>query len=189
MPENFSIQHLDHWLQLMNVEIDGVEFHGLISGLTVAGGTSAQDYWFELAEAKPNSDDIQYQDAMDGIQAVLVEVAEQLNDPLLSFNPLGIEDEEAVAEQMTALGRWCQGFILGISHQGLPNNAEQSNEVQEFLADLAEISRLESFELAGDESDAASLYEISEYIKTGVLILQEELRPIRHPDVTSHPLH
>lgn len=189
MTESNEWLHLEPWLKTIHVAMDAVEFHGMIAGLTIIGGTQGQEHWHELAGGAYDSNDLQHQEAWDGIQQLLKQLSEALDDPLLSFQPLDQGYDHSVAAQVEAMGLWCQGFILGISHQGLPPEEELSAESGEFLHDLTTISRADSFELAEDDSDLEALLEIGAYIKTGVLLLQEELRPMRHPKVPPHPLH
>jgi hypothetical protein len=54
---------------------------------------------------------------------------------------------------------------------------------------MVEIARAGSYELDGGEEDEQSYQQLLEYVRTGVLLLNEELHPTKAPprdDVTLH---
>ena len=155
-----------------------VEFHGMLAGLISTRGAEAEQLYIEeLIPADYDPADLLQQEAIDGIALPYEALREQLNDPLLSFHPLLPEDDNTLDERVDAMAAWCQGYLLGLSRGGLPDSAKLSDETNEFLQDILSISRAENFELDGDEEDENALYEIIEYLRTGVVVVHDELQP------------
>ena len=75
-----------------------------------------------------------------------------------------------------ALGLWCQGFVSGLG-TGLGGQSGLSPEGEEFLRDLTEISRVGFDADSTDEADETAYAEIVEYVRVGVVLMGEELRP------------
>jgi uncharacterized protein YgfB (UPF0149 family) len=99
------------------------------------------------------------------------------------------EDDAAVEERVEALGQWCQGFLLGISAGGLKDLDKLPGDSGEILRDMVEIARVGSYELEGGDEDEESFQQLLEYVRTGVLLLNEEVNPTTAPprdDVTLH---
>ena len=76
-------------------------------------------------------------------------------------------------EQANTLVEWCQGFLVGL---GLSSVETSDEEVLEMIKDISEISQLE-VDLLDNEEDAQDFYEIVEFVRMGVLFIQETLQP------------
>lgn len=184
------IEQLEQWLKNLDAEIGAVEFHGMLAGLiTTRGGEAEQLYIEELIPASYDPADLLQQEAIEGLEHPYEALRETLNDPLLSFYPLLPEDDKTLDERVDAIAEWCQGYLLGLSRGGLPDPARLSDETREFLEDILAISRAENFELDGDEEDENALYEIIEYLRTGVMVVHDELQPIIPASPQSAQLH
>ncbi len=59
----------------------------------------------------------------------------------------------------------------------------------EVMRDLVEIARASSYDLSGGEEDEASYNELLEYVRTGVLLINEELNPTQAPPQGNTTLH
>ncbi len=181
------IEQLDQWLKNLDANIGAVEFHGMLTGLiTTQGGEAKQLYIEEVLPPDYDSADLLQQEAIEGLSLPFDSLREQLNDPLLSFYPLLPEDEYAFDERVDAMAAWCQGYLFGLSRGGLPDRSQLSDETNEFLEDILTFSRADNFELDGDEEDERALNEIIEYLRTGAILVHDELQPVtpasQHPD-------
>ena len=78
---------------------------------------------------------------------------------------------------MQAISEWCQGFLLGFSHNEARNRAELPTDVEELLADFVEITRIELETGEDPEEDENALMEIEEYVRMGVIYIMESLHP------------
>ena len=59
----------------------------------------------------------------------------------------------------------------------------------EVMRDLVEIARAGSYDLSGGEEDEASYNELLEYVRTGELLINEELNPTQAPPQDNVTLH
>ena len=76
-------------------------------------------------------------------------------------------------EQANTLVEWCQGFLVGL---GLSSVETSDEEVLEMIKDISEISQLE-VDLLDNEENSQDFYEIVEFVRMGVLFIQETLQP------------
>ena len=181
------IEQLDQWLQNLTAEISAIEFHGMLTGLITTRGGEAKQLFMEEVSSHYDPDDLLQQEAIEGISLPFESLREQLNDPLISFYPLLPGDEEPFAERVDAMAVWCQGYLLGLSRGGLPETSQLSDDGSEFLEDILSFSRAENFELDEDEGDERALHEIIEYLRTGVVVVHDELQPITVPPANQNP--
>ena len=91
------------------------------------------------------------------------------------------DDDDALRERTESLGNWCGGFLSGLGLGGLPDPSQLPEEVAELLDDLGQIARVD-FELDdADEQEQAAFAEVVEYVRVGVLLINEELQPAKAP--------
>ena len=55
------------------------------------------------------------------------------------------------------------------------------DEVKELLTDFVEITKVDVEDTSEDEQDIGSFIEIMEYVRVGVILIQELLQPVRGP--------
>ncbi len=182
---NELIGRVNEALEHASASYGAEECHGTLVGMFCANSDLKLEEWLPEIEAQG----VLLSPELGEILRVLYTVTrEQLNDSMLDFHPLLPDDDNGVAEHVEALGQWCQGFLLGLStgEVEMENLPDDSGEI---LRDLLEISRLSSFDLDGEEEDEESYQQLLEYVRTGVLLLNEELNPTRAPpreDITFH---
>jgi len=81
------------------------------------------------------------------------------------------DDDVLLSAQVEALTYWCQGFLLGV---GLTHaTSDLSKEAREILKDIIEFTKLDT-EAEGEE-DESDFMEVTEYIRSAVLLLRSEL--------------
>ncbi|MEJ2406973.1 MAG: YecA family protein [Candidatus Thiodiazotropha sp.] len=186
---NEVIDKLDEALGQVETEMGAVECHGTLVGLFCAKGELKPDEWIEYIGKGLNANDLLQREALAAFKMLFEITREQLNDSVLDFHPLLPEDDAPVEERVESLGQWCQGFLLGISAGGLKELDKLPGDSGEILRDMVEIARVGSYELEGGEEDEDSFQQLLEYVRTGVLLLNEEVNPTQAPprdDVTLH---
>ena len=117
-----------------------------------------------------------------------LETLSAMNDADLEFYPCLPEDEAPVKMRIRALGDFCSGFTYGI---GIANAARGSkplpDDTQEIIEDFQAIDAADVNDTSGtsnaqSESDTNKeelmYHELLEYVRVGVLLILEELRPI-----------
>jgi uncharacterized protein YgfB (UPF0149 family) len=76
-----------------------------------------------------------------------------------------------------------------MSAGGIQDIEKLPGDSGEIVRDFVDISRADTYELEGGEEDEVAYNELLEYVRTGVLLLNEELHPSKAPprdDVTLH---
>ena len=91
----------------------------------------------------------------------------------------------SLREQANTLVDWCQGFLVGL---GLSSVQTSDEQVLEMIKDISEISQLE-VDLLDNEENAQDFYEIVEFVRMGVLFIQETLQPSKQDFISPDQLH
>ena len=91
----------------------------------------------------------------------------------------------SLREQANTLVDWCQGFLAGL---GLSSVQTSDDQVLEMIKDISEISQLE-VDLLDNEENVQDFYEIVEYVRMGVLFIQEALQPSKQDFISPDQLH
>jgi uncharacterized protein YgfB (UPF0149 family) len=167
--------HINDALQGLSSQFDAAEFHGQLCGLLCTHDRLQLPDW--LALSLPEHD-----------TAALSAVNHELFQALLGYSQAGLTSEDfgfqlllpddtvGLGARVDALGNWCQGFLLGISHAGVSDIQTLPGELPEIVKDFLNISQAESFELADEEEDEAAYTELVEYVRVGVQLFHEEMR-------------
>ncbi|MFQ5470610.1 MAG: UPF0149 family protein [Gammaproteobacteria bacterium] len=113
----------------------------------------------------------------------------QFNDESFSFYLLLPEDEDGLDERVNALADWCKGFLFGLAAGEVNDFSSLPADVQEISRDIIEISQATLEDGVEAESDEAAYTELVEYVKVGVLLINEELRPYRNHEQEKNTLH
>ena len=111
--------------------------------------------------------------------------SEQLGDPTLNFWPVIADDDSPLREQANTLIEWCQGYLVGL---GLSSVETSDEEVTEMIKDISEISQLDA-DLLDTDDNAEDFYEIVEFVRIGVLFIQETLQPSKQDFISPTQLH
>lgn len=101
----------------------------------------------------------------------------ELNDTLLNFSLLIPEGENSLTARLEALKKWCDGFLFGIALAGIKDIVELPEDSSEILQDIASISQATGDDEEDDLSEVAYM-DILEYVRMGVLLINEELQPM-----------
>jgi len=187
---NHSHQNIGSSLSMLNIPLPVSEVHGLCCGLLCAQPSgAAKTRWFtELldsaslspAEVAGNAAPLKLLD--DWFSHTL----SSMNDADLDFTPMLPEDDVPVPERLRALGDFCAGFTYGI---GLTvaqrGNRPLPKDTREIVEDFQAIDGADSSGQAGDDGEKPGIdeqegiyVELLEYVRVGVLLVLEELRPI-----------
>lgn len=179
-------QALDYYavvdaLARAGASVEAADCHGLLAGLVAAGGFADPMRWVPQVFEQYNPKDLAAAEAYRMIQALAEATALHVNSPDLNFELLLPDDEDSLRERAEALGKWCGGFLGGLGLGGLPDSGVLPEGVAELLDDLTEIARVD-FELdTPEEAELAAFEEVVEYVRVGVLFINEELQPIQAP--------
>jgi hypothetical protein len=97
----------------------------------------------------------------------------------MEFEPLLPDDAVPLAERVTALAAWCQGFLYGFGASGTAAQANVPDTVTEVLGDLAQISHAGDVGAEDLEVEEEAYAELVEFLRAAVQIAYEELGAAR----------
>lgn len=172
-------------LQRLAVPIGAAEAHGLLSGLLCSQPSAhAKTRWFtellDAAAVDPRSV-VGQAGEFRALDSWFGATLASLNDAELGYMPLLPADNAAMAERLAALGDFCAGFNYGLGI-GVGSRGDRAlpDDTRELLRDFQAIDAAEPQSAGqGDESD---FMELVEFVRVGVLLIHEELKPVLRVD-------
>lgn len=176
----------------IGVPLSVAETHGLSCGLLCTlSSSAAKARWFtellDAAELDPGSL-APHAERIKRLDAWFVATQEQLDAPELVFEPALPSDDVAIGLRIDALGDYCAGFTygvgLGVAAHG---NRQLPADTRELLEDFQAIDGVERGAAPAGDNDAsteADYLELVEYVRVGVLLILEELKPVDRNKVT-----
>ena len=183
MPVNQELDYysLDDALARAQTSMDPSDCHGLLAGLICAAGFADPRLWMAEVFEDYNPKDKPQAEAFRLVQALYEDELARMNSPDLDFTLLLPDDEDALRDRVASLGSWCGGFLSGLGLGGVKEQAQLAEEISELIDDFAQISRVD-FDLdSPDEEEQAAFEEVVEYVRIGVLFVNEELQPSKAP--------
>lgn len=163
--------------------LDPAELHGLLCGLLCADRDLDPKQWLNHA-----SDLLEDGELTESTSDVLLKLFEygaaQLNSPDCSVVPLLPDDEAPLRQRADALGAWCQGLLYGLGVGELERRGGLSAESREFLRDAADIAQAGFDADEATEADETAYTEVVEYLRVGLLLIQQDLSRLTAPNKT-----
>ncbi|MDO9048456.1 MAG: UPF0149 family protein [Methylobacter sp.] len=151
-----------------DAELSAAQAHGMATGMLCANEQAQSTEWLTelFRHGTPQADED---------RTTLVHLFEDTRNLLVSdefeFDLLLPGDDALLSEQVEALTYWCQGFLLGVGFTHAASDL--SKEASEILKDIVEFTKLDT-EAEGEE-DESDFMEITEYMRSAVLLLCNEL--------------
>lgn len=174
--ENFD---LDMALQAAEADYNAAEAQAIACGLLVVNISSDKIVWVKLIFGEIDANDEKQIKAIELSGKLFDATKQQLQDSNLGFDLLLPEEDEALYSRVTALQEWCSGFVLGVDMAGIKDLKTLPEDSSELLVDFTEIGTSGDFNLDDEDSSEEAFAEISEYIRMGVLLINEELQPLK----------
>ena len=159
--------------------------HGLLCGFYCVKQDLELDDWLNEVLVSIDLNNLLEKEAHQVLAEVFNNTSEQLADPTLNFWPIIADDNSPLRDQASTLIEWCQGFLIGL---GLSSVETSDEEVTEMIKDISEISLL-NVDLMDTEEKANDFYEIVEFVRIGVLFIQETLQPSKQDFISPTQLH
>ncbi len=183
MSLEMDIKQIQSDLVKLGSESTSSEAHGILCG--VLCGRSDIEAWEWLSLTVDAYDaiepgDLLAREASESLSTFFLATVAALSDDNLKFYPLLAEDESEVV-LLESIAQWAQGYLMGLSLAGIKTFSDYPEDVTEFVEAMASISKADDYDLAGDDSDEAAMVELIEFIRIGVLLMNEEMNPVRMP--------
>ena len=185
MSEPISYELAKDALQKLNTDDTVSSAHGLLCGFYCVKQDISLDDWLNEVLVSIDLNNLLEKESHQVLAEVFNNTSDQLADPTLNFWPVIADDMYPLREQANTLVEWCQGFLVGL---GLISVETSDEEVLEMIKDISEISQLE-VDLLDNEEDAQDFYEIVEFVRMGVLFIQETLQPSKQDFISPTQLH
>ena len=172
-------------LQKLNTDDTISSAHGLLCGFYCVKQDIQLDDWLNEVLVSIDLNDLIAKESHQVLAEIFNNTSDQLADPTLNFWPVIADDMCPLREQANTLVEWCQGFLVGL---GLSSVETSDEEVLEMIKDISEISQLDD-ELLDSEENTQDFYEIVEFVRMGVLFIQETLQPSKQDFISPTQLH
>jgi uncharacterized protein YgfB (UPF0149 family) len=173
-----------HFQSALAAQSDGyhaAQWHGVLCGLLCAGRPTSLELWHRFADELSDQAAPLITGMRADLERVYRDTSEQLEAEDVSLELLLPDDDTPLSARTEALGLWCDAFLYGLTAGGVSEDTELSVDSRELLKDLAEISRAEFSGSKVEADDELNFQELVEYIRVGVLVLNDELNPVK-PD-------
>ena len=164
-------------LQSIGVLASPAELHAQACAALCVNKQTSFDHWLQFISKDyciENSADANLQHVM---AAVFDYAKDQLNKDDYSFQLLLPQEEFDLHERIEILSDWVSTYISGLGFGGLVPE-ELSKDSQEFIYDLEKICKIDN-SIEGLEGEELDFIEITEYVRSGVMILYIELNQLK----------
>ena len=172
-------------IQKLNTDDTISSAHGLLCGFYCVKQDIQLDDWLNEVVVTIDLQNLLEKESHQVLAEIFNNTSEQLADPTLNFWPVIADDMCTLREQANTLVEWCQGFLVGL---GLSSVETTDEEVLEMIKDISEIAQLDA-DLLDSEENTQDLYEIVEFVRIGVLFIQETLQPSKQDFISPTQLH
>ena len=158
-------------------ELESASFvHGMLVGLMCGDSEIKETVWIKKLIEEADIKSVK-ESFLQVLHQLYLETDAGLNGSGFDFALCIPDDTEALGFRASMLGQWAEGYLYGMGLLG-KSEKDMAREVTEFLGDLGDIAGIDAAGLSepGDEEEA-DFMEISEFVRMGVLMVNEELNP------------
>jgi len=175
-----DIYELEDVLLRLNSTMSAAESHGVLCAILCARGSADMSDWVGHILGEQEQGNVLLKETLMLLNTLYEVTLTQLNGTDCDFKLYLPDDEEDLRERVEALTAWCQGFVYGLAVGGLSDTKDLPADSMELVKDIIEISKAETDNEANPtEEDEHAYVEIVEYLRTGTLLISEELQPLQ----------
>lgn len=151
------------------------EAHGIACGMLVAHLPEVDRVWAAEAYAEFEPNDVLAEECRFLMDHMFAATQSQLTEMEFEFQLFLPEDGKSLAQRTQGLADWCQGYLFGLGLAGEELLQQLSEESQEGMQDIAELSRMDTDDIADDEADEEAVFEIEEYLRVATMLMYNDL--------------
>lgn len=169
---------LERALGRAGVDHSAAEIHGICCGMLAVDQASDQSQW--LAQVlEGDAQDFHFQEARALLRQLFIATRQQLNGGDMDFTLFLPTEEDDLPAQVEAMQDWCQGFGLGIATAGIHDFKHLPEDSRDWLEDVVRIGASGELDLDNEEESENALIELLEYLRVGVMMMTEEMQPMK----------
>ncbi|MFO8154883.1 MAG: UPF0149 family protein [Pseudomonadota bacterium] len=176
-----SYDALQEALNRLEMDSHPAEVQGRLCGMVCSLGEVPLEEWYRRMAITAPAGDALAAEAKERLEALHRVTRLSMHDPHMGFGPLLPPDDIGLGARVEALGDWCLGFLEGLAEGGVRDLDQLPGDAGEVARDLLELSRASEYEFEGGEEDEAAFAELEEYLRTGTLLVLEEMQPTKAP--------
>ncbi len=183
----------NEFLRQANALMSISECHGMYCGLLSLQANSKAGQCLELIfDDEFDKANLAQAECIKVLREIFQQTRIDLNDDGIEFYLLMADDNEDISIRASDLQFWTQGYIFGLGLAGLDierslaetaenGDSEESaaSEISEMIKDIIGISQLSIDGLIESDDNEKDLCELIEYVRVGVLYIQEECNPVQ----------
>ena len=175
-----DIYELEDVLLSLDSTMSAAESHGVLCAILCARGTADMSDWAKHILGEQEQGNAALKESLVLLNSLYQVTLAQLNDTNCDFQLFLPDEEEDLRERVVALTAWCQGFVYGLAVGGISDSTTLPEDTMELVKDIIEISRADhDRDNEPTEEDEIAYVEIVEYLRTGTLLISEELQPLQ----------
>ena len=183
MTSNPDYFELETALQKAGADYSVTEAQAIACGILSVNISADKIAWVQLIFGEIDSTNTNQEAAIKLSGDLFEFVKQQLQDSNLTFELLLPGEKEPLNMRVTAMQEWCTGYLLGINMAGVSDYSKLPEDSRELLADFTEIGTSRNLDIDDVETSEEALEEITEYIRMGVLLINEELQPLKQTTI------
>ena len=174
--ENFE---LDIALQEADADYNAAEAQGIACGLLTVNISADIIAWVKMIFGEIHADDAKQTNAIELSGKLFEETKTLLQDSNLGIELLLPDEDEDLYSRFSALQQWCSAYVVGVTMAGITDTNALPEDSRELIADFTQIGTSGDFDLDDEDASEEAFLEISEYVRVGILLINEELQPIK----------
>lgn len=175
LPEFYA---LDDPLLRLDADFTASETHGIACAVLAFNNHYSEKVW-QTQVLKGDARDYHVQEARKLLQQLFNVTLNQLNSGDLSFQLFLPPEQDSLEEQVAALQKWCQGFAFGLALSGLKTMQDLPEDSRDWVQDVIKIGAAGELDVQDENESEEAFIELAEFIRVGVLMMHEELQPVR----------
>ena len=166
-------------LDRAGLELLPSEVHGIACGMLAGDNGADKIKWVQELVPAIEQGNVLQGDAIREMGNLFDQAQREMQDSEFRFELFLPEDDDSLATRMEALQDWCQGFILGMTMVGVKDYSKLPEDSRDLLEDFVNIGTSGEFDFEDEQESEVAFTDISQYVRVGVLLINEELQPMR----------
>ena len=178
-----NYEQIENALALMDSPYRAEDSHGMLCAMLIVNNSLQCARWLDEICTQGNATKSEKTAEQETLCALYDHTKQELNDSLLNFTLLMPEEESSLSARVYSLKKWCDGFLFGLALAGVKDLSHIPEDSMEILQDITTISQADEDE-EEDEMNEVAYMDIVEYVRMGVLLINEEMHPMnRHQTI------